>query len=108
MAAGLIVRGLVGAVLLGSAVSGAVAQTAPSNPVQPQPRDPNMPSQSNTVPEKIDSTGSTKSLSDKLEATGGVLTPPGNVDPGIAAKPPVPEPGTTTIIRPDSVPQQTK
>lgn len=81
------------------------AQTvAPSNPVQPQPRDPNMPAQQNTVPEKIDQSGTTGTLSDKLEKTEGVIKPPTNVDPGIAAKPPVSDPGTTRIIRPPGSP----
>lgn len=104
--------------LLGAALAAALATasagpafaqaTAPANPVQPQPRDPNMPSRSDTVPEKLDSTGSTNTLSEKLGATGGVITPPGNVDPGIATRAPVPDPGTTPVIRPGSVPQQTR
>lgn len=91
---------------LGLAGASVQAQTAPRAPVQQQPRDPNMPSTQNTVPEKIDSTGSTGTLSDKLEATGGVIRPPTGIDPEIAVKPPVPNPNTTPVIPPGSVPQQ--
>lgn len=94
--------------LAGLAAGSAAAQTAPANPVQQQPRDPNMPSQQNTLPEKIDSTSSTRTLSDKLEATGGVITPPAGVDPGITIQPPVSNPNTTPVIPPGSIPQQTK
>ncbi|MDB5512205.1 MAG: hypothetical protein JWR08_1688 [Enterovirga sp.] len=89
----------------------APAQTAPGNPVQPQPRDPNMPSSQNTVPEKMDSTGSTGTLSEKLGASGGVITPPAGIDSGITARPPVPNPGTTPVIPPSGLaaqPPQTK
>lgn len=86
-------------------------QTAPGNPVQQQPRDPNMPSSQNTVPEKMDSTGSTGTLSEKLGATGGVITPPSGIDPGMTARPPVADPGTTPVIPPGGLaaqPPQTK
>ena len=78
--------------------------SVPSTPVQPQPRDPHMPAPQNTVPEKIDGSGATGTLSEKLQKTDGVITPPTNVDPGIAAKPPVSDPGTTPVIRPPGSP----
>lgn len=85
--------------------TGALAQSiAPTNPVQPQPRDPNMPSQQNTLPEKIDQSGTTGSLSEKLEKSEGVIRPNMNVDPGMTVRAPVPEPGTTPIIRPPGSP----
>jgi hypothetical protein len=83
--------------------SGALAQ---STPVQPQPSAPNMPAPHTTVPEKIDpkATGATGTLSDKLEESGGVITPPAGVDPGISAPAPVPNPGTTPVITPPGSP----
>jgi hypothetical protein len=83
--------------------SGALAQ---STPVQPQPSAPNMPAPQTTVPEKIDpkATGATGTLSDKLERSGGVITPPAGVDPGISAPAPVPNPGTTPVIPPPGSP----
>lgn len=94
------------ALSLGTAV---LAQT----PVQPQPRDPNMPGQQNTLPEKMEprtgqttgeTTGSTGTLSDKLQASDGVITPPANISPDMAVKPPVADPGTTRIIPPAGSP----
>ena len=63
-----------------------------------------MPAPQNTVPEKIDQSGATGTLSEKLEKTDGVITPRSNVDPGIAAKPPVTDPGTTPVIPPPGSP----
>ena len=76
-----------------SAAAPAVAQTsAPAETVRPAPG--------------RDATGSTGTLSDKLEATDGVIRPPAGISPDIATKPPVPDPGTTTVIRPGTIPQQ--
>jgi hypothetical protein len=85
--------------------SGALAQT----PIQP-PRDPNMPAPQTTIPEKMKpqdpsstgSTGSSDNLSKKLEATGGVITPPDNAAPGGVI--PAPDPGTTRVIPPPGSP----
>ena len=95
------------AVLAASLGGAALAQT----PIQPQ-RPPNMPSTDQTIPEKIKpedpsatgSTGSGATLSDKLEATGGVIRPPSGIDPEITAPAPVPDPGTTPVIRPPGSP----
>lgn len=96
---------------LGAAVALALgtAAFAQTTPVQPQPRDPNMPGQQNTLPEKIEprtgeTTGSTGTLSDKLQASDGVITPPANISPEMAVKPPVADPGTTRIIPPAGSP----
>jgi hypothetical protein len=43
-------------------------------------------------------------LSEKLEATDGVIRPPSGIDPGITAPAPVPDPGTTPIIPPPGSP----
>jgi hypothetical protein len=94
------------AATLAAALTGAAsAQTpsAPSHPVQQQPRDPNMPAQHNTLPEKVDATGSTSTLSDKLERTDGVIKPP-DTGPDMRVRPPVPNPGTTPVIPPPGSP----
>ncbi|MCQ8781485.1 hypothetical protein [Mangrovibrevibacter kandeliae] len=42
----------------------------------------------------------------QLADCGGVLTPPGGVDPQIQAPAPDPNPGTTPVIPPGAVPEQ--
>lgn len=85
-------------------VASAQVAIAPSVQVQVQPRDPNMPAPQNTPPEKIAPSGSGQTLSDKLERSDGVIKPPGNIDPGISAAAPVPDPGTTPVISPPGSP----
>lgn len=82
----------------------ALAQT----PVQPQPRDTNMPGQQNTVPEKMEtrsgeSTGSTGTLSDKLQKSDGVITPP-DTSPSMDVPAPAPNSSTMPIIPPAGTP----
>ena len=86
-----------------SGTASAQTPSAPGNPVQQQPRDPNMPAQQNTLPEKVDSTGSAGTLSDKLQRSDGVITPP-DVGSGMTVRPPVPNPGTTPVIPPPGSP----
>jgi hypothetical protein len=102
------VRRLIGlAALFGITGASAVAQT----PIRP-PQAPNMPPTNQVIPEKIKpegpsttgTVGSGATLSDKLEATDGVIRPPANVDPEITAPAPVPNPGTTRIIPPPGSP----
>lgn len=81
---------------------GAAAQT----PVQPQPKDPNMPAPHRTVPDKIegrpgDATGSTGTLSDKLQKSDGVIRPP-DVGGGRTITPP--DTGTTPVLPPAGTP----
>lgn len=100
--------GLAAAALLAVGLTGVSAQDAQA------PRDPNMPAPQNTIPEKIapsepETTGSTApstapSLSDKLQATDGVIKPPDNVAPSMQVAPPVPDPGTTRVIPPPGTP----
>jgi len=47
---------------------------------------------------------SKQNLSDKLESTGGVIRPQGDVAPDMTVSPPVPEPGTTPVIPPPGSP----
>ena len=98
--------------MLGAGLSAAaVAQT----PIRP-PQAPNMPPSSQVIPEKIEprdpsATGGVQSgptLSDKLEATDGVIRPPGNIDPQITVPAPVPNPGTTPVIPPPGSPVDPK
>jgi hypothetical protein len=96
-------RILLAATLVFTPVAGAWAQALP-----PTQQAPNMPGPRESIPEKIapeepSSTGSVRpdsSLSDKLESTDGVIRPPRNVDPGMTAPAPVPDPGTTPVIPP--------
>ncbi len=92
--------GLVAAGLTLGAVS-ASAQTGA------QPRDPNMPSPNNVPAEKIappldtSATGSTReNLSDRLQRTQGVITPPSTGTPEMTVQPPVANPNSTPVIRP--------
>ena len=80
-------------------------------PVRP-PQAPNMPPTDQVIPEKIQpkepsstgAVGSGATLSEKLEASDGVIRPPADIDPEITAPAPVPNPGTTPIIRPPGSP----
>ncbi len=73
---------------------------------------PNMPAPSQMPAEKIEpdsnlsgtngpsGTGSTNTLSEKLQRTDGVIRPPETATPDITVPAPVPDPGTTPVIRP--------
>jgi hypothetical protein len=98
------------AVIAGGLTTGALAQGS-SQSTQP----PTLPSPQNnsTIPEKIapqepSSTGSTvgsgETLSEKLERSDGVIRPPSGIAPDMSAPAPVPNPGTTPVIRPPGSP----
>jgi hypothetical protein len=95
------------AALCGTMGAAAVAQT----PIRP-PQAPNMPPTNQVIPEKMKpeepsatgTVGSGATLSEKLEATDGVIRPPANIDPEITAPAPVPNPGTTPVIPPPGSP----
>jgi len=87
--------------------SAALAQ----NPEVLKQQAPNMPAPSQMPAEKVEpdsnlsgqdngpaETGSTKSLSDKLEQSDGVIRPPANISPDNTVPAPVPNPGTTPVI----------
>ena len=106
---------LVRTLLTAGFVSVSVAALA-QTPVQPQPKDPNMPAPHSTVPDKIeggpgDTTGSTGTLSDKLERSDGVIKPPetgtGRViqPPGTGTMPVIPPPGTPGSSAPNAEPK---
>ncbi len=105
---------IAGSLATGAFVPEALAQQGSSQSTQP-PSMPVLPSpQNNTsIPEKIapeepSSTGSTggsgATLSEKLERSDGVIRPPGGVAPDMTVPAPVPNPGTTPVIRPPGSP----
>ncbi len=81
------------------AISPAMAQTAPgapgSNDVIPEKQAPPSPP---TKGEADTTTG--RSLSQKLDQSGGVIKPPSGVDPDISKAPPVADPGSMPVIKP--------
>lgn len=101
-----IMRALAGAgALTMVSTMAALAQT----PVQPQPTAPNMPAPHSTVPDKIegrpgDTTGSTGTLSDRLERSDGVIQPPAT---GTGRTLTPPDTGTTPVIPPAGSPGST-
>ncbi len=84
----------------------AFAQTAPgapgSNQVIPE-KDQSIPSTAPKGGEPLAS-GRSESLSDKLDASGGVIKPKPGVDPGIVHPAPVPNPNSTPVIPPAGTP----
>jgi hypothetical protein len=103
MSGHMLMRGAAAIVLCAGLSGAAFAQ---ANAVQPQPRDPNMPALQNTVPEKVEpnSTSSTGNLSDKLERSDGVITPPGAADSTIKTIRPAPNAGSMPVIPPPGSP----
>ncbi len=93
--------------LLGFGAAGAWAQTAPGDPAGNQ-----------TIPEKVAPDAARpggaqggsvtddydKNLSDKLDASGGVIKPPPGIDPEIVKPAPVPQPNSTPVIVPPGMP----
>ena len=86
------------------------------NPEVLQQRPPNMPAPNQMPAEKIEpgidggvskdpsETGSTNTLSDRLERSDGVIRPPETATPDITVRPPVPDPNSTPVIRPPGSP----
>jgi hypothetical protein len=99
-------------ILAGCLGTAALAQ----NPQVLQQQAPNMPAPSQMPAEKVEpdsnlsgsngpsETGSTRTLSEKLEQTDGVIRPPETATPDITVPAPVPNPGTTPVIRPPGSP----
>src|SRR3954464_13538258 len=76
------------------AASSALAQTRMPPPDKPP----------QTVPEARGSGSSKKPLSDKLDRSGGVNSPPAHIDPGIAKTPPQRGAETAPVIPPPGTP----
>ena len=99
-------------ILAASLGTAALAQ----NPEVLQQRPPNMPAPNQMPAEKIEpntdggasngpsETGSTNTLSDKLERSDGVIRPPESATPDITVPAPVPDPNSTPVIRPPGSP----
>ena len=95
--------------LLGLGAAGASAQTAPGDPAGNQ----TIPEKDLSRPDASRHGGAQgksgvddheKNLSDKLDASGGVIKTPPGVDPEIVKPAPVPEPNSTPVIPPPGVP----
>lgn len=94
------------AAVIGVFGASALAQTAPGAPGSNQAipeKDPSLPGAEpkDAVPM---SSGRSGSLSDTLDASGGVIKPKPGVDPGIVQPPPVPHPNSTPVIPPPGTP----
>ncbi len=84
----------------------AFAQTAPGAPGADQvipEKDRSLPNAQPKGGAPLTS-GRSESLSDKLNAGGGVIKPKPGVDPGIVRPAPVPEPNSTPVIPPAGPP----
>jgi hypothetical protein len=89
------------ALLAGSAVSAAVAVT-PTSPNKDPTAGKSAPQ---TVPEDPATSGSSSEpLSDKLNRSGGVIRPPGDVDTGMTQAPPAIGSQSTPVIPPPGSP----
>jgi hypothetical protein len=82
----------------------AAAQVTPGDPAGNQTIPENDQSRPQDMP-KGEKDGN-KTLSDKLNASGGVIKPPPGIDPdpGISKPAPVPEPHSTPVILPPGTP----
>ena len=100
-------------ILTGCLGTAALAQ----NPDVLRQQAPNMPAPHQMPAEKVEpdsklsgsgggpsETGSTNTLSEKLEQSDGVIRPPVTATPDITVPAPVPDPGTTPVIRPPGSP----
>jgi hypothetical protein len=101
--------------ILSLVLAGGATAAWAQNPNVLQQQAPNMPSPQQMPAEKIEpslpssggepsSTGSTGTLSDKLQASDGVIRPPETGTPDMRVTPPVPNPGTTPVIPPPGSP----
>jgi hypothetical protein len=104
--------------LAAGCMAAGLAGSALAQDLAPQQKAPNMPGPRETIPEKVDpplrdppstgSTGSTGTLSDKLEQSEGVIRPPSGIAPDMTVPAPVPNPGTTPVIPPPGSPGGTQ
>lgn len=100
--------------VLSLTLAGTIAAASAQDPNVLKQQAPNMPPLQQMPPEKIEpngtqpedpeSTGSTGTLSDKLEQSDGVIRPPATGAPDITVPAPVPDPGTTPVIPPPGSP----
>jgi hypothetical protein len=95
--------------ILSTLLAGGFGLAAAAQVQVPQQRAPNMPAPENTIPDKIEpsdppATGSTESLSEKLQKSDGVIKPRTDTTPDMSVPAPVPDPGTTRVIPPPGSP----
>ena len=99
----ILIAALAGAFLL------AGLEAAPSQTNQPPPNSPLSDIQGRPDPTQDPRStgaigGSSESLSEKLDKSGGVIRPPANIAPDMAVRAPDPDPGTTRVIPPPGSP----
>ena len=99
----ILIAALAGAFLL------AGLEEAPSQTNQPPPNSPLSDIQGRPDPTQDPRStgaigGSSESLSEKLDKSGGVIRPPANIAPDLAVRAPDPDPGTTRVIPPPGSP----
>jgi hypothetical protein len=88
--------------LLSASVLGSAAGVTPTSPNKDQTIGKSSPQ---PVPEDPATSGSsTEPLSDKLDRQGGIIHPPGDVDPGMTQAPPAIGSQSTPVIPPPGSP----
>jgi hypothetical protein len=100
--------------ILSIVLAGGATAAWSQSPNALQQQAPNMPPMSQMPAEKVEpggpsssepsGTGSTGTLSDRLQASDGVIRPPETGAADMRVAPPVPDPGTTPVIRPPGSP----
>ncbi len=85
---------------LSLAAAPALAQTAPGAPGTNQV----IPEKEAPVDSQKGDVQSGRSLSQKLDSSGGVIAPPPGVDPAMDKPAPVPNPNSTPVIHPPGTP----
>ena len=99
---------VLGAALAGVPGGGAFAQPGPAQPRQgsPSPLPPAPPERIEPEPRQPGGPGAQDGGSDDGEAAprGGVVRPPGGVDPAMRAPVPAPDPGAARVIPPPGTP----
>jgi hypothetical protein len=96
---------VLGAALASMPVSSGLAQPGPAQPRQgPLPLPPAPPERIEPEPRQRSGPGAPGGATNGEAARGGVVRPPRDVDPGMQAPVPVPDPGTTRVIPPPGTP----
>ncbi|GBU19445.1 MULTISPECIES: hypothetical protein [Methylobacterium] len=92
------------ALLAASLFATAASAQNPDAPLKGRDSDPNLPSQTQTPPDKVrPDDGSAGNLTDRLEKSDGVIKPPGNAAEGMVVRPPETG-GSTPVIKPNELP----
>lgn len=89
---------------LALAAGGAFGQTPTTPEVPPPPVGPDAPPEQIRPGPPIGAPGTGGTLSEELSRSGGVITPPQNVDPGMVQPPPDGGAATTPVIPPPGSP----